>query len=113
MAIELYQGADRDIIVSHDDSNLTSAIEIECKIDTPSPITKTLTGGGISGVTATQFTVTIEDTDTSNVPAGGDGANGAHYRIQYRYTAADGTITHGKSSPQEVEVIDSIFTDAD
>ena len=104
-SIILYQGADRDIVVTHDEATLVSATEIECRISANGyTIDKTLTGSGISGVTATEFTVTIDDGDTADIPSG-------HYEIQYRYTSASGTVTHGVSSPTQVEIRDSIFTD--
>lgn len=101
--LKFYQGAHRDIIVSHDDVNLASATEIEVRIDTPQQITKTLTGGGVSGVTSSQFTVSIEDSDTSDVCSG-------EYRIQVRSTSAAGVITQGEINPSNVVIVDSIFT---
>ncbi len=103
--IRLYQGADRDIVLTHNDANLATASEIEVRIDTPTQIEKTLTGGGVSGVTSSQFTVTIEDADTDDVLSG-------EYRIQCRSTKA-GIVTQGEINPQFVQIVDSIFTDTE
>ena len=100
--IKLYQGADRDIVISHDDTDLTSATEIEFRIDCDPQITKTLTGGGIGGVTSSEFTVTIEDSDTANIDS-------KEYDFHVRSEKA-GIWTQGEPNPKTVRVIYSSFT---
>lgn len=103
--IRLYQGSDRSIVVYHDDTGLASATEIEFRIDTPTPIDKTLSGGGVSGVTASQFTVAISDDDTSDVLSG-------EYEMEARSTKA-GVITTCELNPRFCQIVDSIFTDTE
>lgn len=105
----IYQGADRDIVVTHDDTDLATATEIEVIIastrqELPTSILKTLTGGGVSGVTSTEFTVTIEDADTLSATPG-------EYDIQCRATSAAGVRTQGIFNPNKVKITDSLFTD--
>jgi len=101
--IELFQGTDRDIIVKHNDSTLPSADEIEAVIDTSPQIVKSLTGGGISGVSATQLTISVEDTDTVSKMPG-------EYTIELRSTDSNGKKTWGEIRPGYVVIIDSKFS---
>ncbi len=98
--IEIFQGEDATIVVQTRES-LVSATEIEFAIDTPTQILKTLTGGQISGVTATQFSVAIAAADTQSVCAG-------EYPMQYRSTIS-GAKANGKLRPDAVRIRDSVF----
>jgi hypothetical protein len=103
--IKLWQGADRDIICTHDEPTLTGATEIEVVIDSPSQITKSLTGGGVLAVTTSSFTIAISDTDTVDTPSG-------EYEIDCRATIG-GVITHGLMNPRKVRIIDSKFSNTE
>ena len=100
--IKLFQGADRTITVTSD-KDLTTATEVEVRIDTPKQIIKTKTGGGVTNIIATGFDILIEDGDTTDIASG-------EYRIQARSTASTGIITHAQLAPSAVTVADSIFT---
>ncbi len=99
--ITLYQGETKLIIVETNE-DLSSAVEIEFRVDTNPQIIKTLTGSGIANVTTTQFEVTIEPEDTESVPAG-------PYKYQMRSTDNSGNITNGKFSPNKMQIKPSIF----
>lgn len=101
MAIELYQGENKSIVVTTN-VDLTTATEIEFRIDSSPQIIKKLTTSGITGVTATQYTINIEPGDTSSIGAG-------EYKIQARYTDSSGDIHHGKFTPNKLTLRESIF----
>ena len=104
--IDLFQGADRTIEVKTR-TDLTSATEIEFTIDTVPQIAKTLSGGGISAVTATQFNVAIAAGDTRDIKSG-------EYRYQARSTFPSGIVTHSaQQDPPLVKINDSIFTNVE
>jgi hypothetical protein len=100
--IELAQGAD-EVVDVLSNIDLTTATEIDFRIDTQPQLVKTLTGGGIGSVTATQFTVTIDAADLATVPAG-------PYKYQVQATIA-GLVKQGLFQPDKIKVTDSIFTD--
>ena len=100
-SISLYQGEDKTIVVNTNE-DLTTATEIEFRIDCSPQVVKTLTGGGISGVTATGYAIALEPGDTTNIDAG-------EYKIQSRYTDSGGNINHGKFVPNKLKLIESIF----
>ena len=103
MALEIFQGEDKTITVESN-IDLTTHDEIEFTIDTPTQIKKTLSGsGGISGVTATQFTVQIDAADTETVKAG-------PYKYQARATDSSGKISNAKFQPNKITIKDSVFT---
>ena len=104
MALEIFQGEDKTITVESN-IDLRTHDEIEFTIDTPSQIKKTLTGGSISGVTATQFTVQIDAADTETVKAG-------PYKYQARATDSSGKISNAKFQPNKITIKDSVFTSA-
>jgi len=99
--IEVFQGEDEVIVVQTGTTDLTSATEIDFRIDTQPQIAKTLTGGGVTGVSATQFFVTIDAGDTSSVAAG-------NYKYQCRATLA-GKLQNGRFTPNKFIVRDSVF----
>lgn len=82
--------------------DLSAATEIEFYIDTPTQIKKTLSSsGGISAVTATQFSVQIDAADTETVKAG-------PYKFQSRATIA--SKKHNiKHTPNQIKILDSIL----
>ena len=98
--LEIYKGADQQIDIESN-IDLTSATEIEFTIDTDTQIAKTLTGGGISSVTTTQFTVQIDAGDTADI---------AHdtYKFQVRATIA-GKKKQGRLRPNKIILKDSVF----
>ena len=100
----IYQGATKILQVTTS-TDLSSATEIEFRIDSPVQISKTLTGGGVSNVTSTQFDVTIANTDTTNTPAG-------EYKYQARATIGANVI-QGKFQPNKLIIRDSVFVDTD
>ena len=102
MALELYQGEDKTINVTTN-IDLTSHSEIEFTIDTPTQIKKTKSGGSITGITSSQFSVQIDAADTETVPAGA-------YKYQARATL-NSKITNAKFQPNRVTILDSVFTD--
>ena len=104
MALELFQGEDKTITVTSN-IDLTTHTEIEFTIDAPTQITKTLSGSGISGVTATQFTVQIDAADTETLKAG-------PYKYQARATDSSGKISNAKFQPNRITIKDSVFTSA-
>jgi len=101
VAFELFQGEDKTITVLTN-IDLTSYTEIEFNIDTPTQIKKTKTGGGITGITASQFSVQIDAGDTETVPAGS-------YKFQARGTDSSSKKVNGKFQPNKLVVKDSIF----
>ena len=100
--VRIYQGQNKTLVVQTN-IDLSSATEIEFKIDTPDQITKTLSGGGISNVSSTQFEVALVPGDTETVVEGA-------YRMQTRYTDSSGNIYNGTFTPDRAEIEDSIFT---
>ena len=103
LPIEIYQAEDRNIVVSHADSALTTATEIEARIDTTPQIKKLLSASEITNVTATSLTVVIDDGDTSSKMSG-------DYRMQIKYTAiTSGDLIHVDFLPNIVQLKDSIF----
>ncbi len=98
---ELYQGEDKTLIIGTNE-DLTTYTQIEFVIDSPRQIKKTLTGGGISGVTASQFSVQIDAADTKNV-------NPGRYKYQTRATSSGSKTYHGKTVPNGVRVLHSSF----
>jgi len=100
--IELKQGTDRYIVVRHNTSDMASATEIEAVIDTSPQIVKTL-ASGISGVSATQLTIKVEDTDTLNKMPG-------EYSIELRVTDTIGDVISHDIKPDHVVIIDSKFS---
>lgn len=107
MSIELYQGENKTIVVSTN-VDLTTATEIEftvAKVDNvKTKFTKTLTGGAISGVTSTQYSVAVSPEDTDDFPSG-------EYIVQARYTDASGNIFQGKFVPNKVKILGSLFVE--
>ena len=103
MPNELFQGEDKTISVSTN-IDLSSATEIDFRIDTPTQIIKKLSSG-VSGVTSTLFLVAIDAADTETVPAG-------NYKYQVRATLSTGKLVNGKFSPNKIIIKDSIFTTA-
>lgn len=99
--IEIYQGSDRTIVVKSN-KDVTTSTEIEVRIDTCPQITKTLTAGEITGVTATGFNVVILAEDTRSITP-------QNYEIQSRETSAGGIVTHGIFAPDMVSIKESIF----
>lgn len=99
---KIYQGSDFSLVVSHNFYNLTSASEIELRIDTPTQIVKKMTEGGIYSVTASTFTCFISDEDTQDIESG-------EYRIQCLATVS-GNKSFGQLSPSTIRIEDSIFT---
>ena len=102
MALEIFQGEDKTITVESN-IDLTTHTEIEFTIDTPTQIKKTKTGGEITGITATQFTVQIDAADTETVKAG-------PYKYQARATYSSGKISNAKFQPNKITIKDSVFT---
>jgi hypothetical protein len=98
----IFQGADKSFVFESG-TDLTSATEIEFTIDTPTQIKKTLGGGGVNNVTATQFQVDIASADTESVESGG-------YKYQVRATIG-GLLRQGKFKPNRFTILDSVFTD--
>ena len=96
----LYKGEDKTIVVEMN-TDISAATEIEFYIDTDSQIKKTLSGGDISGVTATQFSVAIVPGDTDSVNVGS-------YRFQARATLSS-KLYHIKFTPNKIVIEDSIF----
>jgi len=103
MTVQIFQGEDKTLVVSSN-LDLTTATEIEFRVDTDVQIVRSLSNGDISGVTATQFSVEISGDDTETVKAG-------NYKYQVRATIG-GKKRNGKFSPNKFEVLDSIFTTA-
>lgn len=104
MALEIFQGEDKTIVVTSN-IDLTSHTEIEFRIDAPDQIKKTLTGGSISGVTTTEFLVQIDAADTETLKAG-------PYKFQARATDSSGKISNARFQPNKIEIRDSVFTSA-
>jgi len=100
--IEVFQGEDATIIVETGTTDLTAATEIDFRIDTDPQIAKTLTGGGVSAVSATRFSVAIDAANTSSVRAG-------DYKYQCRATLG-GKLRNGRFTPNKFIVRDSVFT---
>ena len=101
MATEIYQGEDKTLTISPG-ADLTSYTEIEFIIDSPRQIKKTLSGGGIGSVTATQFNVDIDAADTARVSPG-------EYKYQVRATNGSGDKFHSKLTPNYVRILHSSF----
>lgn len=99
--IEIYQDNDQ-VIVVESNLDISTATEIEFRIDTQPQIVKTLSGGQITGVTTTQFSVAIDASDTASVAAG-------RYKFQCR-TTIDGDILNGRFTPDKIILRNSIFT---
>jgi len=99
--IEIFQGNDQ-VIVVESNIDLTTATEVEFRIDTQPQIVKTLTGGQVTDVTTTQFSVAIDAADTASVAAG-------RYKFQCRTTIAGDTL-NGRFTPDKIIIRDSIFT---
>jgi hypothetical protein len=99
--IEIYQGQDDEITVLTGTTDLTTATEIDFRIDTYPQVVKTLSAGQITALTATQFLVTIDAADLASVEAG-------NYKYQCRATLA-GKIRQGKFTPNKIIVRDSVF----
>ena len=57
--IEIFQGEDETIVVETN-IDLSAATEIDFRIDTDPQIAKTLSAGGVTAVTASQFFVAID-----------------------------------------------------
>ena len=104
---EIYAGSDASIAIETRkhitfDSviDLSTATEIEVTVDAPTPIRLTKTGGDISSVTATGFTMTFVPADTESVEPGS-------YRYQCRATI--GGLKHGRFIPDRIKVKASVF----
>ena len=69
MSAEIFQGEDKAFTVSTNE-DLSSATEIQVTVDTPKAIRKTLTGGDISAVTSSEFTVQFAAGDTATTCSG-------------------------------------------
>lgn len=98
---EVFQGATK-VITVQTNIDLAAATEIEFRIDTCPTITKTMTGGGISGLSATEFKVTIEPEDTESIKAG-------VYKYQARATVGASKI-QGRFKPNKLTIKESVFT---
>jgi len=96
----IYQGADA-IIDIESNIDLSAATEIEVTIDTTEQIVKTLTAGGVSDVTSTQFTLNIDSGDTQDIKAG-------NYKYQVRATIG-GKKKQGRLVPNKITLADSVF----
>lgn len=99
--VRIVQGSDKTITVDHQESALVSATEIEIVVDSVPQIKKTLTGGGIYGVTASQFTVEFSADDSDHIASG-------EFNWEARYTAG-GKKRSGRLVPSRVRIIDSAF----
>ncbi len=97
----VYQGATK-IVHVRTNIDMTTFPEIEVVIDTDTQIRKTLTGGGITNVTSTQFDVKIEPADTENVCPG-------PYKYQARGTDSSGDKIQGRFFPNKIKIKDSAF----
>jgi len=97
--IRIYQGATRNIVVKTS-QNLVGSDDIEVRIDTCPNIMKSIIGGGISGLTASQFVVTIDAADTENVPV-------ANYEMQAR--AITGSVKTQGRFKVPVSIARSLF----
>ena len=98
----IWQGTDKTFNVVHDYSDLPSATEVEVYIDSKPQIIKTL-GDGVTGVSATNYTLTVAGEDTENIESG-------EYRIQARITTSTGSRVFGRILPDKVRIRDSVFT---
>ena len=97
----IFQGEDRTFTVTTSE-DLSSAAEIEYRIDTSPQVAKTKTGGGITNVTSAGFDVTITAGDTENITAG-------TYVVQCRYTDGSNNTINGRFKPNKVEIRENIF----
>lgn len=102
--IRIWQGADKTVNVTHDYTDLPSATEIEVFIGKKSDaeITKDLSAG-ITGVTSTNFVLTIDSTDSTDVKPG-------EYDIQARITTASGDVLFGRIQPCTVTIRPTVFS---
>ena len=98
--LEIFQGEDKTIVVTTND-DLSAATEIEFYVDTLTKIKKTLSNAEISGVTSTQFSVTLIPGDTESVPPG-------DYRYQCRATVG-GKIKNGRFTPNRLKIVKSLM----
>ena len=103
--IRIYQGTDKTVNVKHDDPSLVSAQDIAIYIDSEPQIVKTL-GNGVTGVTATNYVLTVAGEDTADIASG-------QYSIEALITTAGGRPVYGRMDPKEVIVINTKFTDTD
>ncbi len=99
----VWQGTDKDFIVKHNYTSMTSATEVEVFINTSPQIIKKLSQGDITGVTTTQLLLQIDDADTASKRSG-------EYNIEARITTAAGRVIYGKLQPSKMVIKDSIFT---
>ncbi len=95
----VFQGEDKSLVIPVN-LDLTTYTEIEFIIDASKQITRKLSRGEISAVTATQFQVSVGD--VSNTPAG-------EYRYQIRATDAGGSIQQAEIRPSRISVKHSAF----
>lgn len=102
--LRIYQATDKTVSVSHDFADLPSATEVNIYIDAPCQIVKSL-GDGVSGVTATNFVLTIPYEDTDNVPAG-------EYPIDGYITTLAGDRRHMRIQPSKVKILPSNWASA-
>jgi len=106
MTLRLFQGEDKTLSITTN-ADVSAATEIEFLIDTQAQagkqISKTLTAGQITSVTATSFTVQIDAADSETVPEG-------NYKVQCRVTIAD-KKTNGLFQPNKIIIKDSVFVD--
>lgn len=100
--IKIYQGSGISIVASHKEPGIVNAVEIEVLIDCVPQIRKKLSAGEIINVSATSFTVLVEDSDVHNKKSG-------EYSIEARYTPVSGPKVHGRFNPSQVKIIDSAF----